>query len=152
MPFILVFSGLIMIVVGVQNTHRQFGTQLRKDFTGPGNFFYWVASLGAVGAVGYIPKLRGVSLAFMTLIIVVLVIAAKGLFPKLTAALEQGPVAPDISPELTLGKALRNSLGSAIMGGDIGAAGNLGAAKISPSGISKDENPIGWMLDTFKKR
>lgn len=151
MPFALTFAGLIMIVVGAQNTFRQFGTQLRKDFTGPGNFTWWIASLGAVGAVGYIPKLRPVALGFMTLIIIVLVIAAKGLFPKLTAALEAGPQAPDVGQSLTFGTAVQNSLKSAILGGlGIAETGNLGMSSTSPGGISKEKDPIWWMLDTFK--
>lgn len=94
MPYAFIVVGLIMIVTGARNTFRQFGAQVAGDFTGPGNFTWWIASLGAVGAVGYIPKLRPVSISFMTLIVLVFVLAEKGLFPKLTAALKAGPTAP----------------------------------------------------------
>jgi hypothetical protein len=101
MPFALVVVGLIMIVVGVRGTQKEFGAQLASDFTGDGNFIWWLASLGAVGAVGYVPQLRQFSIAFMTLIIIAMLIAQQkaggasgGFFEKLSQALQQGPVAP----------------------------------------------------------
>ncbi len=133
MPYAFIVVGLLMIVTGARNTFRQFGAQLVKDFTGPGNFTWWIASLGAVGAVGYIPKLRPVSTAFMTLIVIVLVIAQKGLFPKLTAALKAGPTAPGPAPagasSTGLGAALSNSLGGPLATlGPAAAFGPAGAA------------------------
>lgn len=148
MPFLLTVAGLMMIISGAQNTYRQLGAQLRKDFTGPANFTWWLASLGGVGAVGYIPKLRPVALGFMTLIVVVLVLAAKGLFAKATAALESGPVAPVPGRELTFGGALGTSIKGAIVG-DVSKAGGLGLPATTPSGINKERDPIGWMLENF---
>lgn len=110
MPFALLLAGLMMVITGAQNTYVAFGEQLRKDFTGPGNFTYWLASLGAVGAVGYIPKLRPISIAFMTLIVVVLFLSNKGVFAKASQALAQGPVAPAQSSTPGIGGALGNTL------------------------------------------
>jgi len=120
MPYAFIILGLIMIVTGARNTYAQFGAQVTKDFTGPGNFTWWLASLGLVGAVGYIPKLRPVSTAFMTLIVIVLVVAAKGLFPKLTQALNAGPTAPQAatSDAMSLGQAAANSV-SAVTAGTV---------------------------------
>jgi len=100
MPFALVFVGLIMIVVGVRNTQAEFGAQVAADFTGEGNFIWWLASLGAVGALGYVPALKKFSIAFMTLIIIAMLIAQQrsggtgGFFEKFSEALKLGPVAP----------------------------------------------------------
>ncbi len=100
MPFALVFVGLIMIVVGVRNTQAEFGAEVAADFTGPGNFIWWLASLGAVGALGYIPAMKKFSIAFMTLIIIAMLIAQQraggtgGFFEKFSEALKMGPVAP----------------------------------------------------------
>ncbi len=129
MPYAFIVVGLIMIVTGARNTYGQFGAQVAGDFTGPGNFTWWLASLGLVGAVGYIPKLRPVSTAFMTLIVIVFVVAAKGLFPKLTQALQAGPTAPQTgaSSQVSLGQAAANTV-SAATGGTVtpgtGTAGN----------------------------
>lgn len=94
MPFALVTFGLIMIVVGAKGTHAQFGAQLKADFTGPGNFTYWLASIGAVGAVGYVNPFREFSHAFMALIIIAMVVHNGGVFDKLSEAIAKGPLAP----------------------------------------------------------
>lgn len=94
MPIGLVIIGLLMIVTGVKGTQAEFGAQVIGDFTGPGNFIYWLASLGAVGALGYVPAFRKFSIAFMTLIIVAMLIANKGFFAQLQTALQTGPVSP----------------------------------------------------------
>jgi len=91
MPFALVTIGLIMIVTGARDTYKQFGTQITEDFTGSGGFLYWIAAIGAVGALGYVPSLRTFSRVFMGLIIVAMVLRNGGFFDKLQQALQQGP-------------------------------------------------------------
>lgn len=91
MPFLLVITGLIMIISALQNTHAQLGSQLRKDFVPFGS---WVLALGAVGALGYVPELRRFSHYFMALIIVAMLLSNKGFFAKLTEAVKLGPVSP----------------------------------------------------------
>jgi hypothetical protein len=92
-----------MIVSGSRDTYAAFGKQLVSDFTGPGNFTYWLVALGFVGALGYITAFRTFSRAFMALIIIAMVIKNGGIFDKLTAALASGPVRPgdnakDVTP------------------------------------------------------
>lgn len=94
MAFVLVVSGLLMIVTGAKGTYAAFGSQLAGDFTGPGNFTYWIAAIGAVGAVGYVDALRTISRLFLALILIAMVLANKGFFDQLTAALKAGPTAP----------------------------------------------------------
>jgi hypothetical protein len=87
MPFALVIIGLIMFVAGVRDTQAALYSQLTKDFTGTGNFFYWIAALLIVGAVGYIPAMRAVSRVFLGLILLVLFLANGGIWAQLQAAL-----------------------------------------------------------------
>jgi len=94
MPFALVTVGLILVITGVKNTYVAFGTQVKADFTGPGNFLYWIAAIGIVGSVGYIDRLRGFANAFMALIIIAMVLKNGGVFNQFKAALASGPVAP----------------------------------------------------------
>lgn len=75
MPFALITIGLLLVIVGVQGTQQQFGQQLYKDFSGPGNFVYWIIALGVVGSLGYIPSLKSFSRWFMALIIVAMFLA-----------------------------------------------------------------------------
>lgn len=99
MAFVLTASGLLMIVVGARGTYAQFGQQVVSDFTGPGNFTYWLASLGAVGALGYVEAFREFSRWFMALIIIGMILSNKGFFAKFTAALKGGPTAPNATTQ-----------------------------------------------------
>ena len=94
MPFALVFIGLLMIVSGARNTHVQLGEQIVSDFTGPGNFTYWLIALGGVGSVGYITPLKPVSNAFLVLLLISFVLKNGGVFDKLNEAIQKGPISP----------------------------------------------------------
>lgn len=94
MPFALVLIGLLLIITGAQDTYIQFGRQLQKDFTGPGNFTYWIAAIVAVGALGYSETLRPISRAFLVLVIVAIMLANPGVASKFMEALKSGPVKP----------------------------------------------------------
>jgi len=93
MPFALVIIGLLMVISGIMNTHTQLGKQLREEFTGPGNFTWWLLVMVFIGGLGYVERLRPVASAFLVLVIVSLFIANKGVFAKATQALQSGPVA-----------------------------------------------------------
>lgn len=90
MPFALVTIGLILIITGFQNTYAQLGSQIGKDFTGPGNFTYWVIAIFVVGVLGYNETLKPFSRAFLALIIVVMFLSNKGFFGQLNPAIEAG--------------------------------------------------------------
>lgn len=87
MPFVLAIIALLLIIAGVRN---QLGTLFNLaigDFTGQGNFIYFVAAIIVVGSIGYIDKLKPVSDAFLVLIIVVLFLHNKGVFANFMASL-----------------------------------------------------------------
>lgn len=94
MPFALVIVGLILIVSGAKNTYQQLGARLVGDFTGPGNFGYWIVSIVVLGALGYVPQFKRVSHLLLALVIVVMVIKNGGLFDKINSFLQNGPVTP----------------------------------------------------------
>ena len=151
MPFALVTIGLVMIVTGAKDTYDAFGAQVVGDFTGPGNFTYWVASLGAVGAVGYVKEFRTFSHAFMALILIAMVIRNGGFFDKFNSALSTGPVAPAANPaSATLGAvsssasspapgligAIMNPLATIQRGANILLGGTLSTADQNALGLS----------------
>lgn len=80
MPFALIIIGVVLLVTSIRNTYGAttpqggpgLGTLLQADFTGPNNFVFWVVAILAIGALGYVPKLKGLSTAFLGLVIVVL--------------------------------------------------------------------------------
>lgn len=109
MPFALLFIGILLIVVAVRNTQQAFLALLIGDFSGTGNFFYWVLAIIVIGAVGYIPKAKPVSDALLILILLALVLTAgkEGVFTQLTAALGSTNT-PSAGSSSTLSNTLNN--------------------------------------------
>jgi hypothetical protein len=114
MPYALVIIGLLMIITGINNTYSQFASQLSKDFSGSKSFIVWVMALGSVGALGYIKDLRQFSHYFMALILISMILANKGVFGQLQAALKSGPTAPTANADTsgTSGTSTGNSSGT----------------------------------------
>lgn len=97
--------GAILLVVAIRgseldsakgaNDGQGLFPLLKKDFEpGPkGNFFAWFAAIIAIGALGYIPHLEGVSTMLLALVIVVLLLETNqgggGVFQQLAAAVTQ---------------------------------------------------------------
>lgn len=75
MPFALLMIGITLIVVAIRNTQAEFVDLVRGDFSGPGNFFWWIVALVLVGSIGYIQKLKGLSDALLLLILLALVLS-----------------------------------------------------------------------------
>lgn len=87
MPFLFLIVGVVMVVSAVRGTNQDLVTLLKGDFTGKGNYLYWMLSILVIGAVGYIPDLKPVSRAFLVLVVVVLFINNRGVFQKFTEAI-----------------------------------------------------------------
>jgi hypothetical protein len=87
MPFALLIVGVFLLVAGVRGTQTQLFTLVHGDFTGSDNFIYWLLAILAIGAVGYIPRLKGVSNAMLALVIVILFLSRGGFFARFTSAI-----------------------------------------------------------------
>jgi hypothetical protein len=87
MPFFLLLLGIMFLVIGVENTPSMFLALLKKDFTGAGNFSYWVIGFIAVGAIGYWDRAKPVSDALLALIIVGLLLSHGGFFGALSTGI-----------------------------------------------------------------
>lgn len=158
MPFILVITGLLMIVTGARNTFGAFGKQVAGDFTGPGNFTYWMLSVGAVGAVGYAQPLRKFSIMFMTLILLAMILAHGGFFDQFYAAIKAGPKAPaagggtrqgggtPAAGAPASGTSLFGIVGGTILEG-AGVVGPQGENKFSSTldNLTAPTGPFGWL-------
>ena len=89
MPFALAIIGIVLLVAGVRNKQDDLFSLLKGDFTGPNNFIFWMLSILAIGALGYIPKLKPLSTAFLALVIVVLFLRkGTGFFAQATQVLQ----------------------------------------------------------------
>lgn len=72
MPFALLIAGSVLLIASARGKQDDLFSLLKGDFTGPNNFVYWFFAILVVGAVGYIPKLKPISVGFLTLIVLVL--------------------------------------------------------------------------------
>src|ERR1700744_3045512 len=97
MAFPLIFVGLILLVTAVRGTHSQLFTVVKSDFTGNGNFLWWILVVLAVGAIGYIKPLRALSWGFLTILILVLLLSkgnpqlpGGGFFQQLLSGINSG--------------------------------------------------------------
>ncbi len=94
MAFALLIIGILLLVSSIRNTQDNLKAILIKDFTGSGNFGWWVVALLIIGAVGYINRLKGLSDAFLVLVILALFLSrgnpsspGGGFFNQFTTAL-----------------------------------------------------------------
>ena len=90
MPFILILAGLLLFITAYQNTVAEFGAQIKSDLVGDTGFIVWVVALFIIGAIGYIPALRGVSRVFMALVLIVIVLSNNGVFTTLSNVITGG--------------------------------------------------------------
>lgn len=96
MSLALLVIGIVFVVAAVRGTtsgENGLFTLLRGDFTGSNNFLYWLLALGLVGAIGYIPKLKSFSTAFLVLVIVAILLSHKGFFADLQSAISSSSTA-----------------------------------------------------------
>lgn len=89
----LLVIGIVFVIAAVRDHSGELFSLLRKDFTGSNNFLYWLLAIGLVGAIGYIPKLKPLSTAFLVLIIVAILLSHKGFFADLQAAISSSSTA-----------------------------------------------------------
>lgn len=82
-----------MVVTAAKGTHVALGNQLVKDFTGAGNFIYWIIALIIIGAISKTPQGEKIAKPFLVLVLTVMVIANKGFFAQFMNAVRSGPQA-----------------------------------------------------------
>ena len=88
MSYALIVIGLMLTIAGVRGTHNDLLALIRGDLSGQDSFLWWLVAVGIVGALGYIPAMRGVSHAFLALILVVLVLSNRGVFERFTQSIQ----------------------------------------------------------------
>jgi hypothetical protein len=94
MPFCLLFFGTLFLVAGVRDKAKELNGLLVDDFTGEGNFLYWLVAIVIIGSVGYIPRMKKLSDAFLALVVLVMFLhngnpsgSGGGFFQQFTSAL-----------------------------------------------------------------
>lgn len=72
MAFALLIIGITLVVAAVRGTHDLLLSLLKKDFSGPGNFVWWIAALLIIGAIGYVNRLKPLSDGLLVIVLLVL--------------------------------------------------------------------------------
>ena len=128
MPLLLAIVGAAVVVAAIRNTQGQLGTLLASD--GPA-FLPWAGAIVAVGFVGYVPELRGLSRAFLALLILVIILKTGGGFFQQFADAIKNPAPAVTSPYPTPSKlgplpiqiqGASGGAGGGILGGILGKA------------------------------
>lgn len=131
MPFVLVFIGLIALIAALRGRERQLGGLLLRDFSGPGNFIYWIIAIVIIGFIGYIPKMKGVSDAFLALVLLVMFISNKGVFARFNQAIAGTQSKPSVSPTQPVDSVVTDN-----SGGGSSSGSSSGGSSSSDSGGS----------------
>lgn len=97
MPFALILLGILAFVAAYKNTLPELGALLKGDFSGQGNFMYWLAAMFIVGGIGYYKPLQNTSKMLMLLILIVMILSDKGFFNQFVTALNAP--APAANPD-----------------------------------------------------
>jgi hypothetical protein len=160
MPFALIIIGVVLLISSARNTlTNQQGTGLYQllasDFTGSDNFIYWAVAILLIGALGYVPKLKPLSVAFMTLVILVLFLKkGTGVFSQFVSAVGS---TQSVTPTLSVSSGSSSSSSSSSSTSSLGSLGNLSSlfgssnsnvtGAPAPGGLSNVNGPGGVLSD-----
>lgn len=90
----LIFIGVMFLIASARKKHDELYSLLKDDFTGEGNFFYWVLAIIILVAAGTFRPIRPVTDAFLGLVILVIILApyrdGKDLFAEFRSQIKEG--------------------------------------------------------------
>lgn len=114
MPIALLVLGGLLLTSAIKGTEHELGAAVVKDFTGSGSFLIWIAAIGIIGGIGYIPYMEKPSRYMLALILVVMCFSDQGFFSQFTAA---------ISNPIPQAASVPYPVGSSSSGGSSGGSG-----------------------------
>lgn len=87
MPFVFLFFGFIVFVVGIRGRQQEAAALLQEDFTGNNNFLVWLIALFVIGSIGYVKAFEPLVRAFVILIMIAMILSngRNGLFNQFRA-------------------------------------------------------------------
>lgn len=91
MPIFFIVVGLMLVIVGVNDKMRELGALAKEDFQPSGNqpgFAVWLVAIFLVGSLGYIKTIKPVANAFLTLVVISMILSNRGFFDKFTNAIK----------------------------------------------------------------
>lgn len=91
MPLFILFVGILLVVVGINNKISELVGLVKEDFRPTENvagFHIWILAIFVAGSLGYIKQLKPVANAFLVLILVGLLLSNEGFFAQFKSAIE----------------------------------------------------------------
>ena len=135
MPILLIFVGAVLISSAIAGRTADLGTQLQRDFTGPGNFLYWLAAIVMIGLVGMFEPLHKASRLFLLLLVLSMLLAnGRGVFDRLFAALGL--------PAAAARAAATGSQAAASMGRNAATPGGVARAQTAASMLTQHYDDV----------
>jgi len=119
LPLLFLIVGVLFLITAIKGNQDQLATQIEKDFTGAGSFFVWIGAILLIGVVGAAIGMPKAAKALIALMVVVFIVAQKGLFSNLQNAITNTSAPPASSSA------------------DVGAASNISSASSGSSGSGK---------------
>jgi hypothetical protein len=89
MPLLLIGTGVVLILTGLNGDAAKLYSLVAADFQGPNSFVYWMLAILVLGALGYIRGLENLSKMFLVLVIVVLFLDNGGFFAQFQSFVKQ---------------------------------------------------------------
>lgn len=89
MPLLLIGTGLVLVLTGLNGDAGELYGLVAQDFTGQGSFIYWMLAILILGALGYVKGLENLSKAFLVLVLIVLFLDNGGFFAQFQAYIKQ---------------------------------------------------------------
>lgn len=85
MPLVFITTGVLLIITALKGSPSDLYALLKYDFwqRQPHGFVYWFVSIVVLGALGFVPSLKGISRMFLILVLIVLLLENKGFFAQL---------------------------------------------------------------------
>jgi hypothetical protein len=136
MIFGLLVLGTLLIASGLKGTEHKLGQQIANDMLGTDGFIGWIAAFGAIGALGYIPKLEQPSRYMLALLLVVIVVRNGGVFQNAMQALQTAAANGPAQSVQTSPTSLDNAGGGSSGGSSSGGGSALGTAASIIGGIA----------------
>lgn len=144
----LILIGFILIAAGVKGTQGEIARLLATEFTGAGNFWFFIAGIFLLGSIGYYTPLRGTSRLLIFLTLLVFVLTNGGFWEKLVQGLGSPIAAPAPDKEAVpapadIQQASAEITGALPLGNLSGAAQMVAGASGSEASVSSGEHDGG---------
>jgi hypothetical protein len=129
MPLVLLLIGVAVVIIAAKNNQATLAGKLAQDVSG--GFIPWLLAVAAIGALGYVPGLKGFSRGILGLLLLVFILKnGSGLFDQLknlsNTQLKADPSTVIIDPATAAGAGNANAANG--QGAGLGSSAPLSAA------------------------